>query len=257
MISQRIRGIQSLLVLAQCVLASALYWIWFLWLWHFYSELSSAFTERYLLYWAAAMAGLVLEVVTRDRMRFRHTVVQADFGRQHRIALRQTLIATTAMLLFIAFRKDTYISRVFLGAFAPSLYMLLLLTNRYLAPLLSRRSFRGLREEKTILIGSSRKAIALKEWLDRKSAVGFQTVGLLCDERIPNAALDIPILGHSDAVGPHPARLQNPPGHRAGAALDHGMALAPSLGLRGARGARADCQRSRGEAEPPRDSFHG
>jgi putative colanic acid biosynthesis UDP-glucose lipid carrier transferase len=200
MISQRIRGIQNLLVLFQCAAASALFWALFLGLWHFYAEMSGAFTERYLQYWFAVIAGLVVELITRDTTRFRHNVVQADFARQHRVSLRQTLIATTAMLLFIAFRKDTYISRFFLAAFAPSLYVVLFTTNRYLAPLLSNRSFRGLREEKTLLIGSSRKAVKLKEWLERKSVVGFQTVGLLCDERTPDAELDFPVLGNSDSV---------------------------------------------------------
>ena len=54
------------------------------------------------------------------------------------------------------------------------------------------------REEKTLLIGSPRKATQLRGWLRRKAEIGLRTVGLLCDDKIDKTADGIPVLGTSD-----------------------------------------------------------
>src|SRR5205085_8377582 len=50
------------------------------------------------------------------------------------------------------------------------------------------------REDKTLLLGSGRRAAQLREWLERKAEIGLRTVGLVSDEdKIDNAGF--PLLG--------------------------------------------------------------
>jgi exopolysaccharide biosynthesis polyprenyl glycosylphosphotransferase len=50
-----------------------------------------------------------------------------------------------------------------------------------------------------VLVGPSRKAIQLREWLRRKSEIGLRTVGLVCDEKIDKSD-GIPVLGTPDQI---------------------------------------------------------
>jgi exopolysaccharide biosynthesis polyprenyl glycosylphosphotransferase len=49
-----------------------------------------------------------------------------------------------------------------------------------------------------VLVGPSRKASQLQEWLRRKSEIGLRTVGLLCAETITETDEGIPVLGTPD-----------------------------------------------------------
>ena len=64
--------------------------------------------------------------------------------------------------------------------------------------LLVRGAFARTREEKTLLVGSSRKATQLREWLRRKAAIGLRTVGLICDEDVEQTEHGLPVLGRSN-----------------------------------------------------------
>jgi exopolysaccharide biosynthesis polyprenyl glycosylphosphotransferase len=81
----------------------------------------------------------------------------------------------------------------------PWLYVALLFSHYYLPPLLARGVFR--REEKTLLVGPSRRAEQLCDWLRRKSEIGLRTVGLICDDNIDKTTEGIPVLGR-------PAQIQ-------------------------------------------------
>ena len=74
-------------------------------------------------------------------------------------------------------------------------------TRKRVSPgVLARGIFKGERVEKTLLIGSSQKARALRGWLQRKSEIGLHTIGLLCDEQIAQTEDGVPVLGNSDAI---------------------------------------------------------
>jgi putative colanic acid biosynthesis UDP-glucose lipid carrier transferase len=117
--------------------------------------------------------------------------------RQHRLSLRQTIASTGLLVLYLIATKDAFISRIFFFNFVPWLYVALLFSHYYLPPLLARGIFTRLREEKTLLVGSPRKAAQLRSWLRRKAEIGLRTVGLICDEKIDRTEDGIPVLGSS------------------------------------------------------------
>ena len=98
-------------------------------------------------------------------------------------------------MLYLIATKDAFISRVFFFNFLPWLYVALLFSHHYLPPFLSRVIFKGVREEKTLLVGSPEKAKELRAWLRRKAEIGLRTVGLICDDSIRETEDGIPVLG--------------------------------------------------------------
>ncbi len=125
---------------------------------------------------------------------------QNELLRQHRISLRQTFASIGTLVLYLIATKDGFISRLFFFNFVPWLYVALLFSHHYLPPVLARRMFAGVREEKTLLIGSAQKARELRTWLRRKAEIGLHTIGLICDEPIAQTEDGIPVLGRSDQI---------------------------------------------------------
>ena len=57
------------------------------------------------------------------------------------------------------------------------------------------RGIFGLRDEKTLLVGSTAKAAQLRGWLRRKAEVGLRTVGIICEDPLDCTEDKIPVLG--------------------------------------------------------------
>ena len=75
-------------------------------------------------------------------------------------------------------------------------------SHHYLPPFLARRFFKGIRREKTLLVGSPARAAQLRNWLRQKSEIGLHTAGLISQETFQQAG-DLPILdqfGHFDRI---------------------------------------------------------
>jgi len=51
-----------------------------------------------------------------------------------------------------------------------------------------------------LLVGSTRKAAQLRDWLRRKAEIGLRTAGLICDEKIDKTEDGIPVLGTNDEL---------------------------------------------------------
>jgi putative colanic acid biosynthesis UDP-glucose lipid carrier transferase len=113
------------------------------------------------------------------------------------LSLRQTIASIGLLVLYLIATKDGFISRIFFFNFVPWLYVALLFSHDYLPGILARRIFR--REEKTLLVGSSRKAAELRDWLRRKAEIGLRTVGLICDETDATES-EVPVIGTSDQL---------------------------------------------------------
>jgi FlaA1/EpsC-like NDP-sugar epimerase len=82
----------------------------------------------------------------------------------------------------------------------PWLYVALLFSHHYLPSFLARGIFKGERVERTLLIGSHEKCRQLRGWIRRKTEIGLQAVGRLCDEPCGAEEDGIPILGHPDSI---------------------------------------------------------
>lgn len=193
MVTQRTEGLYRLFLLCQIIIVAALFWcgVWIMVT--FYSPSGSLTWGRYSIYCGMLVLGLTLETLSRSKNFF----LQNELLRPQRLSLRQTAASIGLLILYLVAAKDGFISRVFLFSCVPWLYVALLFSHYYLPPLLARGIFR--REDKTVLVGSSQRAVQLRDWLDRKSEIGLRAVGLVSDDDKTNA-LGIPLLGGANQL---------------------------------------------------------
>jgi exopolysaccharide biosynthesis polyprenyl glycosylphosphotransferase len=196
MVTQRTEGLYRLFLFCQIVLVAARFWFGVWIMVTFYSPGAELTWRRYSIYCSLLVLGMLLESLTRGGSK--NYFLQNELLRQHRLSLRQTLASIGMLVLYLIATKDAFISRIFFFNFVPWLYVALLFSHFYLPAVLARGIFN--REEKTLLIGSPRKAAQLRDWLHRKAAIGLRTVGLICDEKIDKTNDGIPVLGASDQL---------------------------------------------------------
>src|SRR5580765_3519445 len=197
MVTQRTEGLYRLFLLCQIIMVAVLFWLGVSFMVSFYSS-GAAGTEltwrRYSIYCGILVIGMTLEALTRSKNYF----MQNELLRTHRLSLRQTVASIGLLVLYLIATKDGFISRIFFFNFVPWLYVALLFSHYYLPGLLARNIFR--REEKTLLVGSSKKAAELADWLKRKAEIGLRTVGLITDEPAAHQENGIAIVGKSDQL---------------------------------------------------------
>jgi exopolysaccharide biosynthesis polyprenyl glycosylphosphotransferase len=194
MVTQRTEGLYRLFLLCQIVIVAILFWFGVWVMVTFYSPSAELTWRRYSIYCAVLVLGMLLEALSRSKNYF----LQNELLRPHRLSLRQTIASIGMLVLYLIATKDGFISRIFFFNFVPWLYVALLFSHHYLPALLARGIFR--REEKTLLVGSRRKAAQLADWLRRKAEIGLRTAGLISDEEIENSEDGIPLLGSTDQV---------------------------------------------------------
>src|SRR5438270_3690321 len=189
MVTQRTEGLYRVFLFCQIVMVAGLFWLGVWIMVTFYSPGAELTWRRYSLYCGLLVLGMLLEAFTRSKNYF----LQNELLRPHRLSLRQTVASVGSLVIYLIAAKDAFISRVFFFNFVPWLYVALLFSHFYLPSILARGIFRT--EDKTLLVGSSRKAEQLREWLHRKSEIGLRTIGLICDENIAGTSDGIPVLG--------------------------------------------------------------
>ena len=198
MVTQRTGGLYRLFLLCQIVMVAVLFWIGVWVMVTFYSSGAQLTWQRYSIYCSLLILGLAIESLSRDASR--NYLLQNELLGQHRLSLRQTIASIGSLVFYLIATKDAFISRIFFFNFVPLLYAALLLSHHYLPSFLARTVFGGIREEKTLLVGSTRKAAALRPWLERKAEIGLRTLGLICDEPGKEMVHGIPLLGGSDDI---------------------------------------------------------
>jgi len=191
MVTQRTEGLYRLFLFCQIVIVAALFWFGVWIMVTFYSPSAELTWRRYSIYCGLLVLGMLLESFTRSGSS--NYFLQNELLRQHRLSLRQTFASVGMLVLYLVATKDAFISRIFFFNFVPWLYVALLFSHFYLPSLLARGIFN--REEKTLLIGSPRKATQLRGWLRRKADVGLRAVGLICDDKIDQTEEGMPVLG--------------------------------------------------------------
>jgi exopolysaccharide biosynthesis polyprenyl glycosylphosphotransferase len=194
MVTQRTEGLYRVFVLCQIVIVAILFWFGVWIMVTFYSPSAELTWRRYSIYCGVLVLGMCLEALSRSKNYF----LQDELLRPHRLSLRQTIASIGLLVLYLVATKDAFISRIFFFNFVPWLYVVLLFSHYSLPALLARGIFR--REEKTLLVGSTRRALQLRDWLRRKAEIGLRTVGMICDENVDNNQDGIPVLGTSDQL---------------------------------------------------------
>ena len=194
MVTQRTEGLYRLFLFCQILIVASLFWLGVWIMVTFYSPSAELTWRRYGIYCGMLVLGMLLEAFTRSKNYF----LQNELLRPHRLSLRQTVASVGLLVVYLIATKDAFISRVFFFNFVPWLYVALLFSHYYLPAILARGIFRN--EDKTLLVGSSRRAEQLGEWLQRKSEIGLRTVGLVSEEKIDRTSDGIPVLGKPDEI---------------------------------------------------------
>lgn len=194
MISDRSRGINTLVLLSQCILVTAAFWLWFL-LCHYPSIVPGAIA-RHLVYNEIILVGLLLG--TRSYP-LEVSLQKANFEVISRRSFMQFGTALFCLLFYLVAAHDTLISRLFFFTFAPVFLALLLATNRFLPSLLGELTFRPELRQKVLLVGPRRKALEAKRWLDEnKRSLGLEVHGLLTEDQGEAPDDGVPTLGRPD-----------------------------------------------------------
>jgi len=182
MISQRTRGLQNSLVFCQAGLVALALWVSMQIAFKYFAGSSHLHFDRYPIYGALLILGLVFESLTRDSEKIASNLFQKNLFDQHSISVRQTFFATGTLFLYLAAAKDSFISRWVLAINVPLLYFLFVGSNYFLPEFLARRIFGRHRTERALLIGFASDALRIMPWLKGKEVFGFQAVGLITSE---------------------------------------------------------------------------
>jgi putative colanic acid biosynthesis UDP-glucose lipid carrier transferase len=194
MVTQRTKGLYRVFLLCQIAIVAGLFWLGVWIMVHSYSQGAQLTWRRYSIYCAMLVIGLLGESLSREGSK--RYFLQAEFLRQHRLALRQTFASVGVLIFYLIAAKDSFISRIFFFNFLPWLYIALLFSHHFLPEFLARKVFR--REERTLLVGSAAKARALRGWLRHKAEMGLRIVGIISDEPDDDSETDIRLLGGFD-----------------------------------------------------------
>jgi putative colanic acid biosynthesis UDP-glucose lipid carrier transferase len=202
MISQRIRGVEALFIALQATAVIFLFWAWFAILAHLSTSYRGVDLTRYNAYCLVLVAGLLAGNLLGRRGSVREALYERSILEHLPVVFRQTTWSVGGLLLFLFITKDNgHISRFFLVSFIPVLYIVLLWTNCALPGLLVWLSFRDMRQENTLLVGSCDRVARLTPWLQRKARFGLRTVGVLCDENhVHCSPPQCPVLGLSSGL---------------------------------------------------------
>src|ERR1035437_6179713 len=147
MISDRSRGVNGLVLISQCILVTAAFWIWFLLC--YYPSIARGDIARHLVYNEVILVGLLLGTRSSPLGASLHT---SSFNVISRRSFQQFGTALFYLLIYIVAVHDTLISRLFLFTFAPVFLAILLATNRFLPSVVGHLTFRPELRQKVLLV---------------------------------------------------------------------------------------------------------
>jgi exopolysaccharide biosynthesis polyprenyl glycosylphosphotransferase len=177
MMMNRSSGIRSLSLCLQVGLVVCSFWTWWLiwespWLW------DGGVIKRYLLYCEFLLVGILFGLGGKRGS----GGASSEFVEAVRLSGRQGVLGLFSVFAVVFALRDTAVSRSFFFSFIPLLLLTLLFSNYLVPTWLSRWAFSGKRVERVVLAGTTEQAHQLKPWLERKSLLGFRTVGMLAPE---------------------------------------------------------------------------
>jgi len=196
MISDRSRGIHDLVLICQCVLVTAAFWIWLPL--GYDLPINRAIVNRHVVYNAFVLLGLVVGSRTLRTDVGLHVPGLEETSRR---SFRQLSATLFYFLLYLVAAQGAQISRLFFFSFVPLLFVVLFATNRYLPRLIGGLTFRKGMEQKVLLVGPRSKALEVKRWLDENQHLGLEVQGLLTEDSANGEREFVPTLGKPDDLG--------------------------------------------------------
>jgi putative colanic acid biosynthesis UDP-glucose lipid carrier transferase len=196
MISDRTKGIQNLVLLCQCVLVSAAFWLWLL----LCSDvpLNRGVVNQQLIDNLFLLLGLVVGSRT---LRTEFGLRVPGLEEASRRSFKQVGASLFYLLLFLVAAREGQTSRLFFFSFIPLLFIVLFASNRYLPHALGRLTFRENMTQRVLLVGPRAKAVELKRWLDQNQHLGFEVQGVLTDDAPHGDGDAMPTLGKPEDLG--------------------------------------------------------
>jgi exopolysaccharide biosynthesis polyprenyl glycosylphosphotransferase len=179
MISNRSIGFRSLYSLVLLALVTLSFWGW-LFIWENPWDFDHAAFEKYLVYNEFLLVGIIFGFGGKGRAEGPHYI----FINALRRSTRQAVLGLFAVLALVFASQDTFVSRSFLISYVPWLGLGLLFCNYLVPKWLSQWAFSGSREERVALVGSLEQSRRIVPWLERKSLLGFNTVGVVCPQPV-------------------------------------------------------------------------
>jgi exopolysaccharide biosynthesis polyprenyl glycosylphosphotransferase len=195
MVSHRSIGIRALASFWQLVGVTVSFWGWLL-IWQSAWMDEHVALQSYLVYNEFLLVGILFGIGrSRDLHGLDHEWVVAN-----RRSLRQLFSGLFCLFIVLFVARDDSISRSFFLSYVPWLYLTLLCSNYLLPRSLGKWSFSGDRVERVALAGTADQARRLKSWLENKSLLGFDTVGLVQTEAAITIDSPFPLLGGMDEM---------------------------------------------------------
>lgn len=194
MVTRRSKGLYRIHFMIQVAIVAAAFWLYAGGVIEFYGP--SVF-KHYLIYCCLIIAGMVVHEIGVDHDH-QVGVLHGSAHHCHRLAISKVLHSAFFIGIYLLATRDTVISRVFLFSFLPLMYGVLFVTDWWIPDFLAGWIFKGLHEQRTLLIGSAFRAGSFSTWLKRKKVLGVTCIGLLSDEKDHGDVHGIPIVGGTD-----------------------------------------------------------
>jgi exopolysaccharide biosynthesis polyprenyl glycosylphosphotransferase len=179
MITTRARGLANLHAGATTLLVGVFFWAYAAFIMAYVPVVRLSREVNLLPYFLCVVAGMGWSA--RDLMRLASRSFSLQIGDAARLAARQVgyMAALTFTMMFAT--QDRSISRLFLGTFLVSSWLLLAFVNAWLPERLARLAFQRGHRLPTIFVGRVAALEALNDWIAGKRALGILPVGLLSD----------------------------------------------------------------------------
>lgn len=173
MVASRVKGVANTFVLVQLVVVTAFYWI-SAWIWEAMRGVHPAGLKPFVFYNEFLLLGIL--ALTQAS---RRDLAQGENGTRFafQLAGRQTFAGLFTVFMVALALGDRNFPRGFLFTFAPVLYLVLCLSNRFLARGLAGWFFSAGHQTPVLLVGNPQRVPHLNVWLEGKKAFGLAPVG--------------------------------------------------------------------------------
>lgn len=196
MFSSRSLGIRTLGLLFLLATVTVSFWGWLV-IWNQEFLLPKWEFDRYLIYNEFLLIGISFASGGRQRVEG----APHEFVVAARRSCRQAAFGLFVIVIVAFAFQDDSASRWFFVSYVPILFAVLFFSNYKFPTLLSKWVFSGYREERVALAGTLAQASQIKPWLDRKSIIGLQTIGIVSsDPPSATASWPFPLLGRMDQI---------------------------------------------------------
>jgi FlaA1/EpsC-like NDP-sugar epimerase len=177
MVYNRFKGFRKFYFLTLAGILVVLYWIYLGLNMVFFHPNEPYDFSRYLLYQITSLLGLLLASLNASKIN--DQITRCDLSGSHKMAFRNVVYISVAVLLVLVVLRDSGISRLFLFGFLPILYLSFLVAHRSLPKFLLRKLFSERQQHRVLLVGPPGKAQEMRLWCQQTAELGLDISNFL------------------------------------------------------------------------------